>query len=639
MRQLELAWLDWIQLVAGVLQLAVACYAFRLNRFFGTSRVGWSLFAAFALMTLTHLLKDTDPGNLKPAFAVGSVYLLTPLLLLVGMRHIEELLSGRLGAEQMQQRLEQAVKQKTEELARTNEDLQREMAQRQRDQEVIKESEQQYRLLFTENPQAMWVFDRESLRFLNVNSAAIRQYGYSLAEFRGLTVKDLFAAAEVPALLNEVAQPSPGVQVRGTWHHRTKGQKPIEVEITTTDLIYDGQPARLAMVSDITEHKQLEKQLRQAQKMEAVGQLAGGVAHDFNNVLTVIQGYAKLLLARNGSDGETKEQLAHIAAAGERAANLTRQLLAFSRRQVIQAESVDLNEVIGNLTRMLQRLIGEDIILQHVFAPHLPFVHADRGMLEQILLNLVVNARDAMPDGGKLTITTERVAVDEGHLRRQPEAWLGTFVCLSVHDTGCGISAEIMPHIFEPFFTTKDVNKGTGLGLATVYGIVKQHDGWMEVTSEVGVGTEFKVFLPRDEKPVPPRRQEGAGLPGNGRETILVVEDEDAVRRLVRLVLTRQGYHVLEADCGASALDLWNEHADEIDLLLTDMIMPGGMNGRALAEKLQSQRRGLKVLHTSGYTPTKLNQGALLEGLQFLPKPYDPVKLVRTVRECLDSPA
>ena len=344
---------------------------------------------------------------------------------------------------------------------------------------------------------------------------------------------------------------------------------------------------------DITERKVLEEQLRQSQKMDAVGQLAGGVAHDFNNMLAVIRGNAELLLMDESQHtAQTREGLKHVVEASERAGNLTRQLLAFSRKQVLQPQPLVLNEVIANLTKMLKRVIGENIDLQCHYAASLPHVQADTSMMEQVILNLVVNARDAMPEGGQLRLGTEQLSFEETQTQVNPEARAGEFVCLLVGDTGIGIAPEIMPRIYEPFFTTKEVGKGTGLGLATVYGIVQQHKGWIEVSSQVGVGSTFKVFLP--SIPTPARAaaasEVGADIRG-GNELILLVEDDPGVRATTRQMLESKGYRIKEAASGREALEVWQSHGKEIALLLTDIIMPGEMTGRDLAERLWSQRR------------------------------------------------
>jgi nitrogen-specific signal transduction histidine kinase len=390
--------------------------------------------------------------------------------------------------------------------------------------------------------------------------------------------------------------------------------------------------------ADVTDVLNLEAQFRHAQKLESVGQLAAGVAHDFNNILTVIQGYSECLLARSQADPATASPLKQISDAAKRAAALTRQLLMFSRKQVIQTKVLDLNAVLQNLANMLLRLLGEDVTLQTAYCPHLPQIEADTGMLEQIVMNLAVNSRDAMPRGGKLFLSTSTADIDEKYSSQHPDSRPGKFVCLTVTDTGFGMDRKTLDRIFEPFFSTKEVGKGTGLGLATVYGLVKQHQGWIDVTSEVGVGTTFKIFFPGSS-----RQLSDASLPEapepvrGGRETILVVEDEPVLRELVQEILKEYDYQVIEAASGVEALRVWDEFEGEIDLLLTDMVMPEGMSGRELATQLKKRKPSLKVIYSSGYSPDSMGQDFGHSDTIFLSKPYLPPQLARTVRQCLDG--
>jgi signal transduction histidine kinase/ActR/RegA family two-component response regulator len=395
-----------------------------------------------------------------------------------------------------------------------------------------------------------------------------------------------------------------------------------------------------SQIGQFIERKLLEEQFRQSQKMEAFGQLAGGVAHDFNNILGVIQGYVHLLMMDEQQRSPDDEQgLKQILSSAERAASLTRQLLMFSRRQEAMLKPVLLRDSIDDLAKMLRRLIGEHIQLQIRQAPALPLINADAGMMDQVVMNLVVNARDAMPKGGEITISTEAVAVDREHALRNSEARVGPHACLSVRDTGSGISRDVLPRIFEPFFTTKEVGKGTGLGLATVYGIVKQHQGWIEVESQLGVGTVFKVFLPAVTPAVNETQHKiDTSLAKRGHETILLVEDEAPLRALTRAMLERYGYRVLEAVSGVEAIAQWEKCGTEVQLLLTDMVMPDGLTGRQLAKRLQASRPELKVIYTSGYTMnlegTTFN---VRDGGNFLQKPYRPEHLLKAIRECLDA--
>lgn len=389
---------------------------------------------------------------------------------------------------------------------------------------------------------------------------------------------------------------------------------------------------------DATDRLNLEAQLRQAQKMESVGQLAAGVAHDFNNILTIIQGHASLLQLPPGDQVDGVGSLKQIALAAERAAKLTRQLLMFSRKQIMQPQLLDLNEVIGNLANMLRTLVGEQVTIIRQDMDHLPPINADPGMMEQILVNLAVNARDAMPRGGSLLITTTTREIEDAYVQRHPEAHLGAHVCLSIADTGHGMEDSTLSRIFEPFFTTKEIGKGTGLGLATVYGIVKQHGGWVQVESQIGRGTTFNVFLPVCARAVRRAdRNNTRDVPG-GDETILLVEDEQALRELVQEILEKKGYRVLEASTGVEALRIWQERKDEIHLLLTDMMMPEGVSGRELAQRILQDRPSLKVIYSSGYSLDVVSPDfAIKEGTNFLQKPYDPETLAQIVRNSLNQ--
>ncbi|HTB84190.1 MAG TPA: PAS domain S-box protein [Candidatus Sulfotelmatobacter sp.] len=396
---------------------------------------------------------------------------------------------------------------------------------------------------------------------------------------------------------------------------------------------------RIWSFRDITQRRKLEEQFRQSQKMEAVGQLASGVAHDFNNILAVIQLQSELLKSDGGLSESQRDYAAEIGASAQRAAALTRQLLLFSRKEKMQPRNLDLNNCINDLTKMLRRTLGEHVQLQFRFAMQSLIVRADPGMMDQVLMNLAVNARDAMPRGGDLIIKTAVVELDDLASAQLPFSRPGSFVCLSVSDTGCGIAPEIMPKIFEPFFTTKEVGKGTGLGLATVFGIVNQHQGWIRVRSEVGRGTTFEVYLPlvpgvADGKETLASRKPLAG----GNETILLVEDEFTLRTSLRTTLTQLGYRVLEAGTGVEAGKLWEQHRAEIALLLTDLVMPGGLTGKELAENLSQTGPELRVIYISGYNPDAADKNFVLEeGVNFLTKPFATDKLAQTIRNKLDQ--
>ncbi len=392
-------------------------------------------------------------------------------------------------------------------------------------------------------------------------------------------------------------------------------------------------------VQDVTERRQLEEQFRQAQKMEAVGQLAGGIAHDFNNILTVIQGHADLLITHEGLPSDALESLREVHGAAQRAAHLTQQLLAFSRRQVLQIKPLNLNQQLATISKMLHRLLGENIQFELECAPNLPLIDADAGMVDQVIVNLAVNARDAMKQGGRLVIKTSQCVVKPSDVHQKIEARTGQFVRLSVSDNGCGMERATLERIFEPFFTTKEFGKGTGLGLAMVYGIVKQHNGWVDVESEPSQGTVFHIHFPVSTQSIDSKQDAAkAQTAGGGSETILMVEDEMSVRTLARKCLQRLGYTVLEAANGMEALHIWEEKRDSIHLLLTDQIMPEGMTGRELANILRDEKPDLKIIYSSGYSLEMASEDFQLEtGAAFLPKPYEPNRLASVVRACLDG--
>jgi signal transduction histidine kinase/ActR/RegA family two-component response regulator len=407
---------------------------------------------------------------------------------------------------------------------------------------------------------------------------------------------------------------------------------------TQVAVAIDRKRADEALRHAVTEHHHLEEQIRQAVKVEAVGRLAGGIAHDFNNILTAILGTTQLLQRELGPEAPHYADVEEIRRAAERAADLTRQLLAYSRRQVLAPRVLDLNAVVRGLDHMLRRLIGEDVELINVLAQQLAPVRADPGQVEQVIVNLAINARDAMPRGGKLTIETANIDLDAAFARAHPGAIPGSYVQLRVDDTGAGMDAETRAHLFEPFFTTKSVGKGTGLGLATVYGIVKQSGGYISVDSEPGRGTVFAIFLPRTTgTPEPPAGPQSPGQPARGTETILFVEDEETVRTLSVRALRRLGYQVLAAPGGTDALLVAKGHKGLIHMVLTDVVMPG-LGGRELVRQLAVMRPEMKVLYISGYSDEAITQHGVLDpGTAFLQKPFTPDRLASKVREVLDA--
>ena len=536
------------------------------------------------------------------------------------------------------------LEDKMEQSDKANRELQQDIAIRRQVEARLRISEQKYRELVEHANSIIlrWTCDGR-IKFLN--EYGLKFFGYSEAEIVGRHVVGTLVAEtestgrDLRPLMERITADPKAFEQNVNQNMCRDGRR---VWIAWTNKVVVDERGRvkelLSIGTDITERRQLEEQFRQAQKLEAIGQLAGGVAHDFNNILTVIQGNASFLLDAKGLSEDEADAARQIFEAAERAARLTRQLLLFSRKQVMQLVGLNLNEAVGNVTKILQRILREDIALRTDFAPHLPLILADAGMIEQVLLNLVVNARDAMPKGGRLKITTSVETIGSEAAQLNPEATPGRYVCLAVSDNGCGITPEDLPCIFDPFFTTKEVGKGTGLGLATVYGVVKQHHGWLDVSSKVGRGTTFRIYLPvapdgQTEQTAPPGTVE---MP-NGNEVVLVVEDDSAVRLLVSNCLQRRGYTVLSAVSGVAALEVWKEHKDRIQLLLTDMVMPDGMMGSELAERLQKEKPKLKVIYSSGYSAEVVGKGhTFFEGINFLQKPYPPLKLAQTVRACLD---
>jgi PAS domain S-box-containing protein len=505
-------------------------------------------------------------------------------------------------------------------------------------QEDIRRAKKEWEVTFDTVPDAVLLVDKQ-FRIQRANRAAAALLGLEPAQLIGQRCHEaVHGLAEPLAGCPYQRMLASGREERGDIEEPRLGKI---FDVTATPL-RDSQGVLRGCVHvsrDVTRRKQLEEQLRQAQKMEAIGRLAGGVAHDFNNLLTIIAGYGQILLDRLGPDDHLRGHVREIEKAANRAASLTRQLLAFGRRQMLSLQVLDLNAVVANMDRMLRRLIGEDIDLVTVCGEGLGRVKADLGQLEQVILNLALNARDAMPRGGKLTLETANAVLDETYARTHMDVTPGHYVMLAVSDSGCGMDAETKAHIFEPFFTTKEQGKGTGLGLATVYGIVKQSGGCIWVYSEPGRSTTFKIYLPRvdgDTEEAVEREKEPT-VTVQGSETILLVEDEAEVRSLVRGVLESKGYTVLEARDGALALQIAEQHQGPIHLLLTDAVMPE-MSGRELAEHLETVHRETKVLYMSGYTDNAIvHHGALEPGTAFLQKPFAPDALARKVREVLDG--
>jgi hypothetical protein len=520
--------------------------------------------------------------------------------------------------------------------------LRRSRAEKVAAETALRTSEQRFRALVEHSWDAVALFGPDGT-ILYGSPATTRLLGYDLTEFVGRNAVELIHPDDRDALVTRlgesVAQPRRRVDIAARVRHRDGSWRHLEGIFT--NLLDD--PSVGAIVNnyrDVTERRSLEEQVIQAQKMEAVGRLAGGVAHDFNNILTAITGYTDLLLADLPADDARRQDVDEIHRAAQRAAALTQQLLAFSRRQVMQPRVIELNGLVRDIEKMLRRLIGEDVALTTVLDPGAGNVRVDPNQLQQVLLNLAVNARDAMPNGGRLTIETRGVELDATYAQEHRSVTPGHYVLLAVSDTGVGMSEQTKARLFEPFFTTKELGKGTGLGLATVYGIVKQTGGHIWVYSELGHGSTFKIYLPQVDERAEPLDTPVAASPEalRGRETILLVEDESAVRAVARQLLQRQGYTVLEAPNGPAALALLNNGAVQVDLLLTDVVMPG-MSGRALADQIAPLCPGARVIFVSGYTDDAIVRHGMLEpGLNYLQKPYRPAGLLQKVREVLDRP-
>jgi two-component system, cell cycle sensor histidine kinase and response regulator CckA len=510
-------------------------------------------------------------------------------------------------------------------------------------EETVQQSEARFRELAENINEVFWMIDHAKNEILYVSPAYEKVWGRSC--------QSLYAAPGtwLEAIHSEdresVRQAAAEKQAFGTYNEEYRIIRPDEKVRWIHDRAFPirnaaGEVHRIVgTAEDITERKQLEDQFRQVQKMEGIGQLAGGVAHDFNNILAAIQMQSDLLKGSGGLSAQQSEFANEISATVERAASLTRQLLLFSRREVFQPRDLDLSESIASTTKMLKRILGENVQMQLKLASQPMFIHADAGMIDQVLLNLAVNARDAMPNGGQLGIETSGEVFDQGAVPRSANERAGSFVCLIVSDSGCGIAPEILPKIFEPFFTTKDVGKGTGLGLATVFGIVQQHQGWIQVSSELDRGTTFRIYLPRLARSAGLKSSPSTpGAMRGGNETILLAEDDPSLRDSVRRTVSQLGYRVLEAPTGVKALEVWKQNRDEIRLLLTDLVMPGGMTGKDLAQRVLQENPELQVVYMSGYSAEVVGKDfPLKEGVNFLSKPFRAGKLAQIIREKLDT--
>jgi PAS domain S-box-containing protein len=545
----------------------------------------------------------------------------------------------QMGRKQMEE-LDALVNQRTAELRAANARLTGEVAERAAAEEALRRSEERFSKAFHSSPVPMAIQRPEGKACLDANMSFLELVGASReAVLAGSTT--FWADESTPTVLRQELAARHAVRNLAATI-RTTSDETREVLVAAENLELGNAPYHLLILQDITDRVRLENELRQAQKMEAVGRLAAGVAHDFNNILTVILGNTSTQLRNPRLDKKLTCSLTQVQRAAERATGLTRQLLAYSRKQIIQRRPLALNEVVEQTVAMLRRLIGEHIALDMQLAPDLPPIFADPSNVEQVIMNLALNARDAMPDGGKLTLATTRVEIDKASRARNPESQLGPYICLAVKDTGYGMDAATVGRIFEPFFTTKDPGQGTGMGLATVYGVLKQHGGWIEVDTAPGRGTTIRTFFPLSKEGFVAASAKSENLPTESTPindiTILVVEDEEMLREFVGEALGTLGYHVLSAANGRDALDVWAEHRDEIDLLLTDVVMPESISGRQLAHTLIQDKPNLKVIFTSGYSSELFESEFEREKEHlFLAKPYLPDRLAQTVAMHLQS--
>jgi two-component system cell cycle sensor histidine kinase/response regulator CckA len=491
----------------------------------------------------------------------------------------------------------------------------------------LRRTEERFATAFQSSPVGMAIQTQDGNRFVDANDAFLAILGATRADVIGRSALEL---------LFLVQQSEPEEEKGRVWPARisVRGRDPRDVLVSEAKISVAGEPHVLLLVQDISERLKLEAQLRQAQKMEAIGQLAAGVAHDFNNLLTIIEGHTSLQLAIGQHPPELTQSFKEIEQAAERAADLTRQLLAFSRQQILRPRVLSLNALVDGLLALLKRTLGARVELFCNPDPNLPSIYADQTSIEQIVMNLVINARDAMPEGGRITLETRQVRAEDLAGVMPSRGRKAAYVCLSVNDTGTGMDERTRTHIFEPFFTTKDVNKGTGLGLATVYGIARQHDGWIDVQTAPGAGSTFEVYIPATNRVADSSTRAEHSLSPGQHQTVFLVEDDAAVRQLIREMLEQFDYEVIEAESGDAALARWPRIREKVELLLTDMVMPGDHNGLQLARKILDDKPGLKVIYSSGYSSELFASDVdLVEGQNYLPKPYPMSKLIAIVRQ------
>ncbi len=624
-------------LFAGFLQLIVPSYAFRLVRRFGPQRVGWFVVAAFACMATLHLLAPLPAFRLNGISdlstdlfcAIGSV------LLVIGMGHLETVCSERELARQAEEKLRQEAEaqcqQETQDLALTNQRLLEEVSRLELREQALGQSATQYSFLFDENPQPMWILDLRTACFLLVNKAALGQLGFTAEEIIGQNVLGLVHSDIAGQFETDLGRPCPTAQARGVWRHIRKDGSTIELEISAIDLNGGETPARLIVAQNVTDRQERQAEFLQTQKMEAIGKISGEVGQQFNGILTSIENNAASLLPKM-TDAKGAEQVKQISAAATRGTGLTRQLLAAGSRHQLQTEVLDMNSLIRNLNHMLNRLVGERIIIQYTYGSFVTPILGDPRLLENALVNLVLNARDAIVKEGTITISTTTLRFDR--LANDDASPVGEFVRLTVRDSGCGMTPEVQAHLFEPFFTTRGSARAMGLGLASIYGIVQQHSGWIDFSSALDAGSEFRIFLPCAPAYEIVGRETKAVIPvANG--TILLVEPDDRIRSMARCALNWQGYRVIEADSSALALQFWESQSAKIDLLLTDTNLADGLSGFDLANQLRQSKPSLKVICTSETSAESESLVSIGGTLKLMAKPFTREKLLEEVQRSL----
>jgi PAS domain S-box-containing protein len=535
--------------------------------------------------------------------------------------------------------LEGRVKERTSAVEEANRQLMQESIERERAQEEERKAQAQFRFLFANNPLPMWVYDLGTLRFLEVNDAALAKYGYSRGEFIDMQITAIRPEEDVDRLLDDIQNPRSALQQASPWRHRIKNGDIIDVEVSSHRLPWNGREAALVVAEDVTDRKRLEEQLRQSQKMEAVGRLTGGIAHDFNNLLGIITGNLDLLIEHVEGDAEATELAEEALGGALRGAELTQRMLAFARKQPLQPKVIDLNEALPGMSTMLKRTLPENIAVETAPGKNLWLTLVDKSQVEDAILNLAVNARDAMPEGGRLFIETANIPLDEEYTSEQVEVAAGDYVMLSISDTGTGMTPETIERAFEPFFTTKPTGKGTGLGLSMVYGFVKQSGGHIRIYSELGVGTSVKLYLPRAQNSDGPATHDpgtNATEDIKGHETILVVEDDARLRTVTVKVLKELGYTVHEADGAPAALEVL-QNLEKVDLVFSDVVMAGSMTGFDLAAAIRERRPGLHILLTTGYSEIFVKEDRPETSIEFINKPYRRRDLALRVRAILDE--